>query len=204
MKKYFICIYDCFADCKEPSLGWLELVVSYTEADHTLDCEVVRARDLPAMDAAGLADPFCKVNIVTEYGTAKQKKWYSTRTVHKSVNPEFNETVRFLGVEPEELATSTLYVVVLDDDRYGYDYLGAGRVRLGPVYHADCCRMSIPLEAEDRHSVEAAVSGPWPNGQILVALCYNTRRRALMVLVKRCSNLMARDKNGQSDPFVKL
>lgn len=64
--------------------------------------------------------------------------------------------------------------------------------------------MSIPLEAEDKHSVEAALSGPWPHGQILISLCYNTRRRALMVQVKRCSNLMAKDSNGFSDPFVKL
>lgn len=109
------------------------MVLSYAESDHTLDCAVVRARDLPAMDTAGLADPFCKVNIITEYGTAKQKKWFGTRTVHKSINPEFNETVRFLGVEPEELGNSTLYVVVLDDDRYGHDYLGAARIHLGPV-----------------------------------------------------------------------
>lgn len=85
------------------------------------------------MDSSGLADPFCKVNIITSYGTVKQKKWFGIRTVHKSVNPEFNETVRFLGVEPEELAGSTLYVVVLDDDRYGHDYLGTAKVQLGQV-----------------------------------------------------------------------
>lgn len=112
-------------------------MLSYTESDHTLDCAVVRARDLPAMDAAGVADAFGMVNIVTGYGTVKQKKWFRTRTVHGTVHPEFNETVRFLGVEPEELAQSTLYVVVLDDDRYGHDYLGAAKVALGPV-RFDC------------------------------------------------------------------
>lgn len=64
--------------------------------------------------------------------------------------------------------------------------------------------MSIPLEAEDKHCVDAAACGPWPNGRILVAICYNTRLRALIVQVKRCGNLLARDKNGLSDPFVKL
>lgn len=122
-----------YIDCKEPSLGWLELVLRYSEADHTLDCAVVRARDLPAMDTAGLADPFCKVNIITEYGTVKQAKWFRTRTVHKTINPEFNESVRFMGVEPDELAHAMLYVVVLDDDRYGHDFLGTAKVALGPV-----------------------------------------------------------------------
>lgn len=85
------------------------------------------------MDTSGLADPFGKINIITEYGTTKQKKWYSTKTVHKSINPEFNESVRFLGVEPEELGNSSLYVVLLDDDAYGFDFLGAAKVHLGPV-----------------------------------------------------------------------
>lgn len=109
------------------------MTVQYSEANHTLDCALLRARDLPAMDSGGLADPFCKINIITEYGTTKQKKWFCTKTVHKTINPEFNESVRFLGVEPEELASSVLYVVLLDDDSYGYDFLGAARVNLGAV-----------------------------------------------------------------------
>lgn len=44
--------------CREPPLGWLELSLLYSEADHTLDCSLLRARDLPAMDIATLADPY--------------------------------------------------------------------------------------------------------------------------------------------------
>lgn len=119
--------------CREPPLGWLELSLLYSEADHTLDCSLLRARDLPAMDIATLADPYCKLNIITEYGTPKQKKWTQTKTVHKTRCPEFNETVRFFGVEPEELSVSTLYVVILDEDKYGSDFLGTAKIQLGPV-----------------------------------------------------------------------
>jgi Ca2+-dependent lipid-binding protein len=35
-------------------------------------------------------------------------------------------------------------------------------------------------------------------------LCYNTQKRALSVVIKRCINLLAMDKNGFSDAFVKL
>lgn len=70
---------------------------------------------------------------MTPNGMPKQKKWISTKTVHKTKNPEFNERVRFLGVEPEELGSSTLYVVLLDDDAYGNDFLGTAKVSLGPV-----------------------------------------------------------------------
>lgn len=119
--------------CREPPLGWLEVSLLYSEADHALDCTMIRARDLPPMNSASTADPFCKLNIVTEYGTTKQKKWLQTKTVHKTRSPEFNETVRFFGVEPEELGVSTLYVVLLDDDKFGHDFLGAAKILLGPV-----------------------------------------------------------------------
>lgn len=121
--------------CREPPLGWLELSMIYSEADHALDCTLIRARDLPSMNNASSADPFCKLNIVTEYGTVKQKKWLGTKTIHKTRSPEFNETVRFFGVEPEELGVSTLYVVLLDDDKFGHDFLGAAKIQLGPVRH---------------------------------------------------------------------
>lgn len=119
--------------CREPPLGWLEVSLLYSEADHALDCTMTRARDLPPMNSAATADPFCKLNIVTEYGTTKQKKWLATKTVHKTRSPEFNETIRFFGVEPDELGVSTMYIVLLDDDKFGHDFLGAAKIPLGPV-----------------------------------------------------------------------
>lgn len=126
--------------CREPLLGWIELSLNYSEMDHTLECSVLRARDLPAMDSAGLADPFCKLNIITPEGTTKQLKWIRTKTVHKTRNPEFNETMTFIGVEPEELGNSVLYVVILDDDKYGHDFLGTAKVALSTVrvISSDC------------------------------------------------------------------
>lgn len=64
--------------------------------------------------------------------------------------------------------------------------------------------MSVPLGADDQFSVEAGSTGPWVRGQILIALCYNTKKRSLMVMVKRCVNLVSMDSNGFSDPFIKL
>lgn len=118
---------------REPPLGWLELSLLYTQAEHTLDCSILRARDLAAMDINCLPDPYARLNIITEYGTAKQKKWLQTKIIHKTRSPEFNETLRFFGVEPEELAASILYVVLLDEDKYGSDFLGTAKIQLGPV-----------------------------------------------------------------------
>ncbi|XP_039959254.1 rabphilin-3A [Bactrocera tryoni] len=189
--------------CRE-LLGWLEVAVSYRESVHSLDCVMVRARDLPAMDAAGLTDPYCKVNLVTPDGMTKYSRWLRTKTVHKTRNPEFNETLQFVGVEPEELGGSSLYVAIFDDDKYGHDYLGGAKISLSPVHNTNQYRISVPLGGEDRFSNEAEMSQEWPHGKILISLCYNTKRRALVVNVKQCINLIPMDNNGSSDPFVKL
>lgn len=122
-----------FQMSREPPLGWLELSILYMEMDHSLDCSILRARDLAAMDITCLPDPYARLNIITEFGKAKQKKWLQTKIIHKTRSPEFNETVRFFGVEPDELATSILYVVLLDEDKYGSDFLGTAKVELRPV-----------------------------------------------------------------------
>ncbi|XP_065724082.2 double C2-like domain-containing protein beta isoform X2 [Drosophila suzukii] len=190
--------------CRDPLLGWLEIAISYREAFHSLDCTMVRARDLPAMDAAGLTDPYCKLNIITPEAHTKYTRWQRTKTVHKTRNPEFNETLQFVGVEPEELGNSLLYVALFDDDKYGHDFLGAAKVCLSTVHSTSQYRISVPLGVEDQYSNAAEMAQNWPNGKMLLSLCYNTKRRALVVNVKQCINLMAMDNNGSSDPFVKI
>ena len=129
-----------------------------------------------------------------------------TKTVHKTKNPEFNETVTFLGIEAEELVNAILYIVLLDDDKYGHDFLGAAKLNLSAIIYGQTtsCRMCVPLGTDDQFSMDASGSGPWARGQILISLSYNTKRRALVVNVKRCINLVSMDNNGFSDPFIKL
>lgn len=117
----------------EQPMGWLEISLTYSEFEHTLDCFLLRARDLSAEDITSPLDPYARLNIVTKYDKLKQKKWLQTRTIHKTRCPEFNETVRFFGVEPDELTKSILYVVILDEDKYGTDFLGTAAIQLGPV-----------------------------------------------------------------------
>jgi hypothetical protein len=63
-----------------------------------------------------------------------------------------------------------------------------------------CLSGHIQVEEED----EVWGNDMWTRGQILVTLCYSTRRRALLVGIVRCINLQPMDSNGFSDPFVKL
>lgn len=64
--------------------------------------------------------------------------------------------------------------------------------------------MSISLAPDEVYGKQAELSEIWPNGKILLSLCYNTKRRALVVLIKQCENLLPMDNNGFSDPFVKM
>lgn len=71
------------------------------------------------------------------------------------------------------------------------------------IYSPGAHRMSVPLCSEDQYCIEASSAGH-AYGSILLGLSYNTKKRSLVVQIKRCANLMAKDNNGFSDPFVKL
>lgn len=121
-------------DYREPIvLGWLEVSINYDETQDTLFCTLLRARDLPPMDSQGLSDPFCKVNIITADNTLRHTRWQKSRIAHKTNNPEFNETFTFMGMSFEDMTASSLFVVLLDDDKYGNDFLGATKISLGLV-----------------------------------------------------------------------
>jgi rabphilin-3A len=110
--------------------------IRYDESQDTLYCTILRARDLPPMDAQGLSDPFCKINIITPENTIRHTRWQKSRIAHKTNNPEFNETFTFLGMSLEDM-NGSLYIVILDDDKYGNDFLGNAKIQLGAVITCD-------------------------------------------------------------------
>lgn len=127
------------SDYREPIvLGWLEVSISYDETQDTLLCTLLRARDLPPMDSQGLSDPFAKVNIITPENTLRHTRWQKSRIAHKTNNPEFNETFTFMGMSFDDMTASSLFVVLLDDDKYGNDFLGAAKISLGLVSQRPC------------------------------------------------------------------
>lgn len=114
-------------------LGWLEISINYDESQDCLQCTILRARDLPAMDSQGLADPFCKINIITSENILRHQRWQKSKIAHKTNNPEFNETFSFIGMSEEDMNTSFLFIVLLDDDKYGNDFLGSAKIALALV-----------------------------------------------------------------------
>ncbi|CAH1129724.1 unnamed protein product [Ceutorhynchus assimilis] len=194
----------------DTSMGIIELSLNYDQATNILHCTVYRAKNLIPMDIGGLSDPFCKLNILPN---AKVSTRLRTKTVHKTRNPEFNENLTFYDITEEDLAKKALHVLVVDDDRYGHDYMGEVRIKLAKLRVQNTIYLTVPLE-NLRPEQKGPLPAPelnqwfdfdlWSRGQILISLCYSTKKRALLVTIKKCANLLPMDNNGFSDPFVKL
>ncbi|XP_072394351.1 rabphilin-3A isoform X2 [Diabrotica undecimpunctata] len=204
-------IFRTYTDEKsaDTSMGIIELSLTYDQETSTLYCTVYRAKNLITMDMAGLSDPFCKLNILPN---AKMSTRLRTKTVHKTRNPEFNENLTFYDISESDLMKKCLHILVVDDDKYGHDYMGETRIKLAKLKYQSTIYLTVPLE-----NLRPEQKGPapsteltewfddlWSRGQILLGLCYNTKKRALVVTVARCVNLLPMDNNGLSDPFVKL
>ncbi|XP_061722431.1 rabphilin-3A isoform X1 [Cydia pomonella] len=177
----------------DAGFGTLEIKLAYENATSSLAVTVLRARGLIGMDMTGLSDPFCRLEVLPIEGTYSNR--LRTKTVHKTKNPEFNETLHFFGITESDLATKTLEIFLFDDDRYGCDEMGSATVSL-----RECAKAPTQLRLALSGSTSCEPTGP----RLLLALCYSTKKRALVVTVCRAADLPAQDSNGYSDPFVKL
>ncbi|XP_041972144.1 rabphilin-3A [Aricia agestis] len=175
----------------DSGFGTLEVKLEYDVGTSSLAVTVLRARGLIGMDMTGLSDPFCRLEILPREDSYSNR--LRTKTVHKTKNPEFNETLHFFGITESDLSMKSLEIVLFDDDRYGCDEIGSVTIAL-----RECSKTQLRLAL-------GGPSGSEPTGpRLLLALCYNTKKRALVVTVCRGADLPSQDSNGYSDPFVKL
>lgn len=73
---------------------------------------MIQGEDLPACDAGGTSDPYCKVYLLPD-----KKKKFETKVHRKTLNPVFNETFNF-KVPYNEIVAKTLVFSIYDFDRY--------------------------------------------------------------------------------------
>ncbi|XP_070203973.1 rabphilin-3A-like [Littorina saxatilis] len=181
------------------SLGLLEFSLLYDGTNNALHCTVTRARGLKAMDSNGLSDPYVKLHLLP--GASKSTK-LRTKTIHKTLNPEWNESLTYYGVTEDDVLKKTLRVSVLDEDAFGFDFIGETRVplkRLKPhqTKHFNVyLEKQLPLEKDDD-----LIS---IRGKILLSLRFVTAKQSLVVRIVRCAELASMDTNGYSDPYVKV
>ncbi|KAJ1373770.1 hypothetical protein KIN20_036275 [Parelaphostrongylus tenuis] len=182
------------------TLGSIQFSVLYNLEEKKLTVHLIRAKNLKAMDSNGFSDPYVKLHLLP--GNAKATK-LTSKTIEKTLNPEWNEELYYYGVTEEDKQKKTLRITVLDRDRIGSDFLGETRVALKKLPMNVPKKFNLYLE----HAIpvqQLPQDGEVLRGKILVALQYNIQQGSLFVTIKRCVELIGMDSTGFSDPYCKV
>ncbi|XP_060732931.1 synaptotagmin-7b isoform X2 [Tachysurus vachellii] len=173
-------------------LGRIQFSVGYSFQDSTLTVKILKGQDLPAKDFSGTSDPFVKIYLLPD-----KKHKLETKVKRKNLNPHWNETFLFEGFPYEKVVQRTLYLQVLDYDRFS---------RNDPIGE-----VSIPLNKINLAQMETfwkelkpCSDGSGSRGDLLVSLCYNPTVNTITVNIIKARNLKAMDIGGTSDPYVKV
>ncbi|KAH7731135.1 RBF-1 protein [Aphelenchoides avenae] len=181
------------------TLGSVQFNLTYFPEEKQLIIHLIRAKNLKAMDKNGLSDPYVKFHLIP--GNTKATK-ITSKTIEKTLNPEWHEEMIYYGITEEERLRKTLRLTVLDRDRIGSDFLGETRVALEKLPLGVTKKFNLYLEHAMPAPVEKAEEAE--RGKILLAVCYNIQQGSLFVHIKRCAELMGMDSSGFSDPYCKV
>nr|XP_061825508.1 synaptotagmin-7-like isoform X2 [Nerophis lumbriciformis] len=173
-------------------LGRIQFSIGYSFQNTTLTVKVLRGQELPAKDFSGTSDPFVKIYLLPD-----KKHKLETKIKRKNLNPHWNETFLFEGFPYEKVRERTLYLQVLDYDRFS---------RNDPIGE-----VSIPLNKVELGQIKTfwkelkpCSDGSGRRGDLLVSLCYNPTANTITVNIIKARNLKAMDIGGTSDPYVKV
>ncbi|XP_078271554.1 synaptotagmin-7-like isoform X5 [Rhinoraja longicauda] len=95
------------------SRGELLLSLCYNPTANTITVNIIKARNLKAMDIGGTSDPYVKVWLMYKDKKVEKKK---TAVLKRCLNPIFNESFMF-DVPTEILRETTIIITVMDKDR---------------------------------------------------------------------------------------
>ncbi|XP_062849483.1 synaptotagmin-7 [Trichomycterus rosablanca] len=101
--------------CSDGSGSRGDLLVSlcYNPTANTITVNIIKARNLKAMDIGGTSDPYVKVWLMHKDKRVEKKK---TITIKRCLNPVFNESFPF-DVPAHVLRETTIIITVMDKDR---------------------------------------------------------------------------------------
>nr|CDJ86504.1 Rabphilin-3A effector and C2 calcium-dependent membrane targeting domain containing protein [Haemonchus contortus] len=182
------------------TLGSIQFTVLYNQEEKKLTVHLIRAKNLKAMDSNGFSDPYVKLHLLP--GNAKATK-LTSRTIEKTLNPEWNEELHYYGITESDKQKKTLRITVLDRDRIGSDFLGETRIALRKLPMNTLKKYNLYLEhaipiQQPRQETDVI------RGKLLLALQYNIQQGSLFVTIKRCAELIGMDSTGFSDPYCKV
>uniref|UniRef100_UPI00398EDB62 protein piccolo n=1 Tax=Pristiophorus japonicus TaxID=55135 RepID=UPI00398EDB62 len=150
------------ASKSHPITGEIQLQMNYDKHIGNLIVHVLQARNLAPRDNNGYSDPFVKVYLLPGRGqvmvvqNASVENKRRTKHLHKSLNPEWNQTVIYKNISMEQLKKKTLEVTVWDYDRFSpNDFLGEVLIDLSNTSHFDNTLRWYPLK-EQTESIDHA------------------------------------------------
>lgn len=179
------------ASSKE-DLGKIYFSISYDSNEMVLSLKILKATGLPAKDFSGTSDPFVKILLLPD-----KKHKMETRIKRKNLNPTWNEVFRFEGFPHNKLLSRTLYLQVLDYDRFsrndpiGEIEIPLSDVDLGPTTLTFCKDLQ-PCKRQEHL------------GDLLVSMMYQPTNNRIVVVVMKAANLKKMDIIGSCDPYVKI
>ncbi|CAH8585034.1 unnamed protein product [Heterobilharzia americana] len=185
----------------EAPFGVLYFTLYHDTLNKQLHVAIHKAKNLIAMDANGLSDPYVVCQLLP---TSHNSPTPRTSTRPQCLNPVWNEALTFEPFDGKNINTKTLRLAVLDEDLYGSDWLGEYRLQLSQLIPNRLTDFAVPLgprKPVQRGEYDLACP---TRGKIHLGLGYLEDRKQLYVEVIRCADLAPMDPNGFSDPFVKL
>ncbi|XP_069596398.1 synaptotagmin-7 isoform X5 [Ranitomeya imitator] len=95
------------------SRGELLLSLCYNPSANSIIVNIIKARNLKAMDIGGTSDPYVKVWLMYKDKRVEKKK---TVVMKRCLNPIFNESFIF-DIPTEKLRETTIIITVMDKDK---------------------------------------------------------------------------------------
>ncbi|XP_014791402.1 synaptotagmin-11 [Octopus bimaculoides] len=181
---------------KVPYLGNIDFSIEHDSKKNALHVTILKASDLnPSVPGIAVCDPYIKLQLLPE---KKYKR--KTRILRKTLNPVYDETFTFYGVDYNQLEDIILHFVVLSFDKFSRDEI-IGEV-IYPLSNVDLSQKEISLckDITARH-LKFRTQG---RGELLVSLSYQPAANRLTVVVLKARNLPKMDVTGLSDPYVKI
>ena len=183
---------DHESEVDQHNLGKIQFTIKYDFQEMTLTLKIMRAINLPAKDFSGTSDPYVKIMLLPD-----KKHKLQTNIKRKNLNPRWNELFAFEGFPYSKLQNRTLYMQVLDYDRFSRD---------DPIGE-----VAIPLSDLDLavgltmwKALQPCKGSSGKLGELLISMCYQPTVGRLTIVIMKARELKAKDIIGTSDPYVKI
>merc|ERR1719350_1743805 len=184
------------------SSGILEFALIYDVINLLLLVNIIRAKSLKGLDVNGLCDSYCKVTLQPPLQNVSQQR---TRTVSKSVSPDYTSLLHFPGVYKDDLSKLHMNIAILDEDISGDHLLAEARVNLVKIFPQMQKQFQVCLHKPTFKDGEDGFIVAHNCGKIELSLAFYSQHGTLKVGIVRCQGISgAESSREKADPFVRV